>query len=168
MIDETAVVIDAGPLIHLDELGCIDLLSGFPSLVSTDIVWHETRRHRPNLAVDMVPGLQTVPATDIASPQVRVLAASLDLAAGETSLLALAEKRGAATFLTDDSAARIAADSLGFPVHGTIGILVRAVRMQQRSRAEVLDILSRIRERSTLYIAQSLLEEVLSAVRSSN
>ena len=32
-IDPSCVVVDAGPLIHLDELDCLDLLSGFSPLV---------------------------------------------------------------------------------------------------------------------------------------
>ena len=35
------VVCDAGPLIHLDELGCLDLLSDFPLVLVPEEVWRE-------------------------------------------------------------------------------------------------------------------------------
>jgi predicted nucleic acid-binding protein len=42
------VVCDAGPLIHLDELGCFDLLSRFRDVLVPDAVWNEVARHRPS------------------------------------------------------------------------------------------------------------------------
>jgi hypothetical protein len=41
----TIVVCDAGPLIHLDELGCLDLLSDFLQVLVPDAVWNEVARH---------------------------------------------------------------------------------------------------------------------------
>jgi hypothetical protein len=42
------VICDAGPVIHLDELGCIDLLSSFSRVLIPVVVWQEVQRHRPN------------------------------------------------------------------------------------------------------------------------
>jgi hypothetical protein len=42
------VVCDAGPLIHLDELGCLSLLRDFVQVQVPDAVWQEVRRHRPS------------------------------------------------------------------------------------------------------------------------
>jgi len=36
---EQAVVCDAGPIIHLDELGCLDLLNDFSPLLIPGEVW---------------------------------------------------------------------------------------------------------------------------------
>jgi hypothetical protein len=33
------VVCDAGPLIHLDELGCLDMLADFSAVLVPDSVW---------------------------------------------------------------------------------------------------------------------------------
>jgi hypothetical protein len=41
------VVCDAGPLIHLDELDCLDLVGDFPEMLVPEAVWHEVLRHRP-------------------------------------------------------------------------------------------------------------------------
>ena len=41
------VVCDAGPLIHLDELNCLDLLSIYPDVYVPEMVWQEVSEHRP-------------------------------------------------------------------------------------------------------------------------
>ena len=42
------VVCDAGPLIHLDELGCLDLLADFQAVLVPEQVWQEVGHHRPD------------------------------------------------------------------------------------------------------------------------
>src|SRR5437867_3654635 len=41
------VVCDAGPLIHLDELNCLELLSDYAAVLVPEIIWQEVKRHRP-------------------------------------------------------------------------------------------------------------------------
>jgi predicted nucleic acid-binding protein len=89
---------------------------------------------------------------------------SLDV--GENEALALMEQISDAMFLTDDAAARIVAKQLGYNVHGTIGILVRAIRRSQMSPKEVLDILTDIPLKSSLYIRLSLLEDIQKKIKS--
>lgn len=66
-----------------------------------------------------------------------------------------------ALFLTDDAAARFAAVQLGFRVHGTIGMLVRAVRTKQLGAEDVLSLLVQIPKRSTLFVQSALLAEMI-------
>ena len=42
---------------------------------------------------------------------------------------------------TDDTAARLAARNLSIRAHGTLGILLRAIRRGQRSRDELIEVL---------------------------
>jgi len=63
MINSTIrVVCDAGPIIHLDELNCLDLFADFQEILIPDTVWKEIKRHRPlalknpNLAFTRLPG----------------------------------------------------------------------------------------------------------------
>ena len=87
------------------------------------------------------------------------------LDAGETEALALMKEIPNAIFLTDDSAARLVANQMGFEVHGTIGILVRAIRREHRKPEEVVRVLSELPQKSTLYIKHSLLEEIILKVK---
>jgi hypothetical protein len=40
------VVCDAGLLIHLDELDCLDLLTDFAGVLVPEVVWREVAHHR--------------------------------------------------------------------------------------------------------------------------
>jgi predicted nucleic acid-binding protein len=90
---------------------------------------------------------------------------SFALDAGETEALILMKEIPNAIFLTDDSAARLAANQMGFEVHGTIGILVRAIRRGYRKPVEVLQALSELPRKSTLHIKPSLLEESILKIK---
>lgn len=80
---------------------------------------------------------------------------------GEQAALTLMENYPDAIFLTDDAAARLAADTFGYHVHGSIGILVRAVRRQQRTRDEIITIFTELPNRSSLHIRQKLLQDII-------
>lgn len=83
------VVCDAGPLIHLDEVGCLDLLSDFQTLYVPRQVWIEVERHRPAALASSL-ALQKVPI-EISG------AFSLDL--GEQAALSLMESYRIQSFL---------------------------------------------------------------------
>ncbi len=85
--DAAVVVIDAGPIIHLDELKCLDLLADFSPLIAADAVWDEVRKHRPLLRLEQIPGLRTVSTHAGPSDGLRILVDTLDLDAGETAAL---------------------------------------------------------------------------------
>jgi predicted nucleic acid-binding protein len=67
--------------------------------------------------------------------------------------------------LTNDTAARIVAQHLSIRVHGTLGVLLRAIRRCQRSAGHVEKVLRSIPEHSSLHIKPALLEEVIEQVR---
>ena len=87
------------------------------------------------------------------------------LDAGETEALSIAEERPEAVFFTDDAAARLVAEKMGFKVHGTIGILVRGIRRGTLGVDEVLTTLSKMPTKSSLHIKPSLLEEIKLKIR---
>lgn len=160
------VVCDAGPLIHLDELDCLSLLADFEMVLVPEQVWQEVAQHRPQaLKKTDVPFQRTEVVIATESPfQAMIKALSLDL--GEQAALTLMSQHPQAIFLTDDAAARLAAVTLGYRVHGTIGILLRAIRRQQRSQKEVLAILQKLPQQSTLHLRASLLEDILTRLKS--
>lgn len=158
------IICDAGPLIHLDEIECLQLLDDFTEIVVPQQVWNEVSRHRPA-------ALQNPQAkfliTEVAISQqarFRTLVKSFALDSGEQAALSLMQDNPEAIFLTDDAAARLAAMSLGYRVHGSIGILIRAIRRKQKSRDEVLAILRTLPDLSTLHIRPALLKEIINLV----
>ncbi len=160
-----SVVCDAGPLIHLDEAGCLDLLADFENVLAPDVVWDEVTRHRPGVLQYSDLKIIRVSTPSAAREGLNTLAEALGLDAGETAALALMQQYPAAIFLTDDAAARLVAKQLGMMVHGTIGIILRAIRRSQRTPQEVIAILERLPISSTLYVRASLLESVINRVK---
>jgi len=155
------VVCDAGPLIHLDEVDCLALLNDFAQVLVPEQVWQEVERHRPQALSrsDVSLTKVAVEISDQATFQGLVRALSLDL--GEQAALSLMPQFPQSIFLTDDAAARLAAVTLGYRVHGAIGILLRAVRRKQRTRDEILAILRELPHRSSLHLRSSLLQEII-------
>ena len=131
------VVCDAGPLIHLDELGCLDLLVDFASVLVPDVVWREVAQHRVEALAQSTVNLTRAEAALPDDMGFQVLVQALSLDAGEQAALALMRLHPEAILLTDDAAARLAADQLGMRVHGTIGVLLRSVRGGRRTSEEV-------------------------------
>ncbi len=158
------VVCDAGPLIHLDELRCVGLLSDFSRVLLPNSVWREVSRHRPTALSALGPKLeQSAPASQMPADLIS-LGRLFALHSAELDALRLAREVGADLFLTDDTAARLASRQLLMPVHGTIGILLRAIRRGQKSKEEVSKLLRSLPEASSLHIRNSLLEEIVAEV----
>jgi len=161
MSDSTiGVVCDAGPIIHLDELDCLLLLNDFSPVLVPAQVWQEVDQHRPEALAYSDLHLQRINVVISSTPAFQTLVQSLSLDLGEQAALTLMESHPQAIFLTDDAAARLAAMTLGYRVHGTIGILIRAIRRQQRSKDEVIAILRKLPAQSTLFIRPKLLQEI--------
>jgi predicted nucleic acid-binding protein len=161
--DIPEVVCDAGPLIHLDELDSLDLLADFAAVIVPDKVWDEVERHRPG-ALERV-SFPLVRQTRVSQdPDLQALIRALSLGLGEQAALAAMEAHPEAVFLSDDSAARMAAKALHYRSQGTIGVLLRSLRREQRVRAEVLHLLREIPIRSTLHIRKDLLLNVIEEV----
>ena len=155
------VVCDAGPLIHLDELACLDLLTDFSKVLIPDGVWEEVARHRHGALT--FPFLQRCPCP-VLGEEIASLAALFTLHRGEQEALQLIRQLGHGLLLTDDISARLAAQALGMTAHGSIGILIRSIRRRQKTKAEVLELLKRLPRESTLYIRSSLLSDIIRQV----
>jgi predicted nucleic acid-binding protein len=95
------------------------------------------------------------------SIELQSLIQALALDQGEAQSLALLESYPNAWFLTDDAAARLAAEHRGYHVHGTIGLLIRSVRQKYRESADVLNLLRVIPTKSSLHLRPSLLEAII-------
>ena len=143
------VVCNAGPLIHLDQLGCLDLLSDFPSVLVPEVVWSEVSKHRPTALPQ--PFLTRTAPPETADPKTAGLCKAFSLDAGEAACLETLATLKETIFLTDDAAARMVGGQMGIDVHGTLGVLIRSVRRGKRSPEQVLEILDGLPSRSTLH-----------------
>ena len=159
------VVCDAGPLIHLDELDILFLLTDFEEVLVPRAVWTEVARHRKEALSDSLVKFRKSTEQLVPSNVLSAMARAFSLDLGEIEALALVEKYQDCIFFTDDAAARLVADRMGFRVHGTIGLIVRAIRRNQLSPEKVVEILSALPEKSTLYIKADLLNNVITRIK---
>lgn len=155
------VICDSGPLIHLDELDCLALLNDFKSVLIPVQVWKEVAYHRPEALKRSGLSLQKIDVNISSEPAYQTLMRNLSLDLGEQAALFLMRSHSDAIFLTDDAAARLAAVTFGYRVHGTIGIVIRAIRRRQKTKNEVSTILRKLPIHSTLHIRPKLLEEII-------
>lgn len=159
------VVCDAGPIIHLDELKCLDLLADFDAVLVLEAVWHEVTRHRPEALTRSDVQLARVTTALREQAGFAALAQAFSLDAGEQEALALVRQQPNAMLLTDDAAARLVAEQMGLRAHGTLGVLLRSIRRGLRTPEQVLSLLRSLPQDSTLYIRTSLLDTILARVR---
>jgi predicted nucleic acid-binding protein len=164
-IDQRALAVcDAGPLIHLAELDSLALLVDFRVWVP-EAVWQEVSRHRPEALLQTEVHFERRTVARPIAPSLSALGGLLLLDAGELEGLALMSVATKALFLTDDAAARLAAEQLGYRVHGTIGVLLRAIRQERLAPTEVVRRLQSIPLRSTLHIRSTLLDDIIHRVK---
>ncbi|WGS88593.1 DNA-binding protein [Methylomonas sp. UP202] len=161
------VIADAGPIIHLDELGCLELLADFGKVLVPETVWLEVEQHRP-LALKSEYDWLVRQSPRQHSTVVSALTPLYSLHAGEQEALHLCIECGDCLLLTDDTAARLAAKSLNITAHGTLGVLIRAIRRQRLTKAEVLALLNAIPKQTSLHVRPTLLHEVISNVEASS
>jgi len=160
----TLVVADAGPLIHLDELNALDVLSDFQAILVPNAVWLEVQHHRPQ-ALDYQKINLIRQSKSPVIEQIKALATLYTLHHGEREALAHCLTNNIKLLITDDTAARLAAKSLNIAAHGTIGLLIRAVRQELRTASEALTLLNAIPQKTTLHIRPSLLNDVIARVK---
>ncbi len=154
-------VCDAGPIIHLDELKCLELLADFEEIIIPFAVEKEIEKHRPSALQNSDLHFKRLSAQSSISDNLMTFCQIFSLDTGETEALSLMEKNPKAIFFTDDAAARLVAEQMRFKVHGTIGLIIRSIRRKQKKPETVLNILKYIPEKSTLHVKPSLLEEIL-------
>jgi predicted nucleic acid-binding protein len=165
-MDKTSAVViaDAGPIIHLDELECLDVLADFGKVLIPQTVWQEVQHHRP-LALTHASHWLVCQSPRQQSDLVSALTPLYSLHAGEQEALHLCVEQANCLLLTDDTAARLAAQSLHIAAHGTVGVLIRSIRRQTLTTNEVLALLNAIPHQTTLHIRPALLQELIATIQ---
>ena len=156
-------ILDAGPIIHLDQLGALDLVFKMGRVSVPESVAYEAEAHRPGVRTKIAPHI----VEDVEGHSSRLSAATGfdELQAGEKAALAWAEKFGADLFISDDQAARAVAETLGYETIGTIGVVRELYRGGVHSYEDAVALLEAIPLKSTLHVKASFLARILSSLR---
>lgn len=157
------VTLDAGPIIHLDEINSLHLLLDFKRLILPDAVWREVAYHRPSVFKNRDINFEKINA--VFDEDILSVCKLFCLDTGELEAIALCSQYPDSILLTDDASARLVAKTLGKRAHGTIGVLIRAIRRRRITPHEAIGKLEEIPQKSTLFIRRSLLREIIEEVK---
>ena len=154
-----SAVADAGPLIHLYEVGYTHLLTLFDALHIPDAVWAESvgEGRIPPLDLDNV---QCHALVDRHVDQFVHTHLLNNLHAGERESLFLCHQLDI-DLLTDDLAARKAAKQLKVRPVGSLGIVVRGYREGLLTHSEAEQTLMALYEKSSLFVTRAIVEIAL-------
>ncbi|PGF17190.1 nucleic acid-binding protein [Natrinema sp. CBA1119] len=154
----TLAVADTEPIIHLDEIDALHLLSTIDHVLLPQTVCDE-------LAAGTVP--PALGAIEYELVEADAAALDVELDAGETAALAVAAERSA-VFLTDDLAARNAATERGVEVHGSIGILVLAYSRGALSESAAIGHMRALQAETSLFITDAIVEQGIALLAESS
>lgn len=159
-----AAIADAGPLIHLYEIGQLTLLQLFSAVHIPVIVWQEaTESGRvPEQALLGVPVVRRHPS---ALGDGRNGERLSHLHGGEREALRLCEELGIPLLLTDDLAAREAALGVGVTPVGSVGIIAKSHVAGMIDLAETERALRELQETSSLFVSRAIVEGAIRALR---
>jgi predicted nucleic acid-binding protein len=145
-------VADTGPLIHLDEIDALHLLSVVDEVLIPQTVYEELEAGTVPFALDYIEyELVEAEETEL----------TVDLDPGETAALAVATERSA-VLLTDDLAARDAAKNSNVEVHGSIGVIVLAYTRGELTKSNAAELMRALQTETSLFISDAVVERGIS------
>ncbi len=159
-----AAIADAGPLIHLDQMGWLFVLETFSTVWVPPEVAEEATRHRPHWKDSAPANIHIEAADPLAKQWWEAERKFVQLDQGEKAALALWRSHQDAVLLCDDLQARTVAQEFGVPVMGTLGLILRAAQFSLRSIPEIRATLTDLPRRSTLHLKPALLQRVLDSL----
>ena len=158
------IVCDTGPILHLKEANLLKLLQKagkvcIPRMVDIEMgeIYPLWEKHRPEWFV-----IKPLLPDETAQAESLFLSGFLDL--GEAEAIVLAKRLKPEWFLTDDTEARILAKSLGFEVHGSLGIVLWAAAVGHLNYIESKNALDRL-SKTSLWISKDVLSQAQKALK---
>ena len=160
-------VSDAGPFIHLAQVGQLSLLSMFSKiLVPSKVISEVTIGNEPGIKkITSWPNLEKFTLSSKAINKFKKLIPDIKLEEGEMQALWLCLNAGVSLFLTDDLDARTIALKLGLEVHGSIGIIVRAYKRKMIDLKRAEQAINDLYFKSKLFVTQGITTNAINTLR---
>ena len=157
------IVCDTGPLLHLLEAESIELLGRAGQVYIPPSVQSELLAHSPRWTAERPSWVEIVPLAPAFAEQASAWLRSRLLDQGEADALSLCAQLSADWFLTDDTAARMIAQSQGREVHGSLGVILWAAATGVLDFAGARESMAKL-ARSSLWISARVLDEAGAAL----
>lgn len=161
-------VVDAGPLIHLDQINHLKILQKLPSIIIPSSVIQEIRHDTTQSEIKTIEkwnNVKIISSKQAAPDSARAVLKRFILQRGEIDCINLALEMSPCIFLTDDLSARQAAENLKLEVHGTVGIIAYAVGQRWLSIEEAEKALNLLYHQSSLFITYTIIEKAIHALQ---
>jgi predicted nucleic acid-binding protein len=155
-----AAVADAGPLIHLGEIGRLSLLSMFEAVHVPVAVWAESVQPGRLRETDLL-AIDTVHRHTLLPIEVARFASDngfLHLHVGEMECLYLCRELDVPLLLTDDLAVREIAKRLSVTPVGSLGVVVKAYHLGHLLLPEAEQLLVDLHDVSSLFVSRTLVD----------
>ncbi|MCC6545306.1 MAG: hypothetical protein IT392_12550 [Nitrospirae bacterium] len=160
-------VADAGPIIHLKEIGCLTYLQIFPTLHIPDAVWTETVEHGHLTKVELNE-LENIKRHSVNHLDVGRFIRDNgcdDLDYGERECLYLCKSIDVPLVLTDDLAVRDAAKRLDIVPIGSLGVVIKSHHAGIISLAEAEGRLNDLYDISSIFVTRAIVEIAIEQLR---
>ena len=162
------IVSNTTPISELCKINQLDLLrSLYGSIYIPDAVFQELQQAKtlPHLGATIA-RTDWIKVRSIHSPDKRQALQQRYpyLHSGEVAAIVLAQELAAQRIILDDKRARQVAQAEGLPLIGTVGVILLAYRLGQRSRPEAEEILDRLYQ-GTAYISADLYHGAIEALQ---
>lgn len=158
MIDEA--VLDAGPIIHLNQIERLDVLEVIDNRATTEEVEEEVGREIVNNS-----GLNVMELSPESEDRAKHLSNKYNIELGESTTISLCSQEDINLIFTDDLDARRTAKRLQIDAHGTLAIVTRAYSEDILSRSEAIDTIEELRKESSLFLTSDLVKWAKEKIR---
>lgn len=156
-------VVDSGPIIHLSEIGCFRVLKDYELRIPSSVYNEVTEKSAPGReeVLRFKPERLNEAEKNLAALFIEKYGISL----GEAEALSMAKSRKIKLVFIDDLDGRGAAKDLALNPHGSVAILLRALRLGTLARDETINALKSLLSDSSLFITRGLIHEAVKAVK---
>lgn len=146
-------VLDAGPIIHLEQIDRLELLEVISSSYITEEVRDEVGK-----AIIQKTDLEVKDLEASSKDRAKHLSSKHGIELGESTAIALGKQLGLNYIFTDDLDARKTAEKVNLEPHGTLALITKAYSKNIIDREEAEKIVDSLYRDSSLFITKDLVK----------
>ena len=161
-----STVVDAGPLIHLGEIGALSLLRLFSAIYIPGAVWQEAVASGRVVSADLeiLPNLHRCELLPESVARFSHAYSLTHLHTGERESLYVCVQDNIHLILTDDLAVRKAAKLLELTPVGSLGVIIKAYKLHMLTLSQAEQYILDLQDVSSLFVTRAIVELALESL----